>query len=168
MTGRSQKAAFLTVGFFLLWFSTCALQMVAMETQRGPDRSNAVQVPLFLLVLTIPVASYWFRRRRSWVLPSLALAQLGLYVLYETGVSIETNIRADLLLVYPAILVSAWLAFRAAVVESGERNQAGQNVEAVPSDRTKCDACGAVFPSHFYLQAGGTRGFICRECAEKP
>jgi hypothetical protein len=164
-----KKAVFITVGFFLLWFTTCAFQMVAMVNKTGgPDRSNAVQVPLFLLVLAIPVVAFVLRRRRGRVLAVLVVVQIGLYVLYETGISIETNIRVDLLLVYPAILVSGWFAFRAASVEVGDQGHAGQSLEAVPSDRTKCDVCGEVFPSHFYLQAGGARGFICKKCAEKP
>ena len=168
MTGSMQKAVFLTVGFLLLWFTTCALQMVAMNGQ-GPDRSNAFQVPLFLLVLAIPVAAFVLRRRRGWVLAMLVVAQIGLYVLYETGISIETNIRADLLLVYPAILVSGWFAFRADSVEIGGQAEPseGFRLNAVPSDRTKCDSCGVDYPSSYYLKAGSGGGYICDDCARK-
>ena len=39
---------------------------------------------------------------------SLAL-QVVAYLVYETGVSIETNIRIDLLLIIPMIAYNAWI-----------------------------------------------------------
>jgi len=98
-------------GTMLLWCLTLTLQAMA---GRGPDRSVAIQAPLALLVLGAPLLSARLgagRERLRW--PLLA-AQIGCYVLYETGISIDTNIRIDVFLIYPAILLNAWLLFRTA------------------------------------------------------
>lgn len=99
----------LVAGVFLLWFLTLSLQATAGS---GPDRSAAIQVPLALLVLGGPLLSWAFRARRERLRGPLLAAQIGCYVLYETGLSIETNIRVDLFLIYPAILLNAWILFR--------------------------------------------------------
>ena len=108
MKAGSQKVVFFLLGACLLWVITILFQSLARE---GPDRGNAVQVPLVLMVLGAPAVAYVLRRRRG-PLTALLVVQLGLYVLYETGISIHTNIRSDLLLLYPAILFTAWMALR--------------------------------------------------------
>jgi hypothetical protein len=98
-------------GVVLLWCLTVSLQTMAGS---GPDRSAAIQAPLALLVLGGPLLSYLLRARRERLCLPLLVTQIGCYVLYETGISIDTNIRVDLLLIYPAILVNAWFLFRTA------------------------------------------------------
>jgi hypothetical protein len=73
------------------------------------------------MVLGAPALAYVLRRRQRWAPTLLLFVQLGLYLLYETGISIRTNIRSDLLLIYPAILFTAWIALRPDAVEEGER-----------------------------------------------
>lgn len=104
-----RTATLWAAGVFLLWLLTLTLQAAAGS---GPDRSVAIQVPLALLVLSGPLLSWMLRARRERLRAPLLAAQLGCYVLYETGLSIETNIRIDLLLIYPAILLNAWILFR--------------------------------------------------------
>ena len=99
----------LMAGAVLLWFLTLTLQAMAGP---GPDRSAAIQAPLALLVLGGPLLSYLLQARRERLRWPLLAAQLGGYVLYETGISIDTNIRIDLLLLYPAILFNAWILLR--------------------------------------------------------
>jgi hypothetical protein len=109
----------LVAGVFLLWSFTLTLQAIAGP---GPDRSPAIQAPLALLVLGGPILSSLLRARRERLRWSLFAAQLGCYVLYETGISIETNIRVDVFLLYPAILLNAWILFR----EAPRRSPAAQ------------------------------------------
>jgi hypothetical protein len=96
-------------GIVLMWCLTVTLQAMAGP---GPDRSVAIQAPLALLVLGSPLVSYLLRARRERLRWPLLVAQLGCYVLYEAGISIETNIRIDVFLLYPAILLNAWILFR--------------------------------------------------------
>jgi len=101
----------LTAGVVLLWCLTVTLQTMAGP---GPDRRVAIQAPLALLVLGGPLLSYLLRARRERLRWPLLAAQVGCYVLYETGISIDTNIRVDVFLIYPAILLNAWILFRTA------------------------------------------------------
>ena len=109
MKGGALKGVFTVVGVFFLWGITMVLQSVARD---GPDRANAVQVPLILVVLGAPLVTYFLRGRRGRLAALLAV-QFAAYVAYETGISIQTNIRFDLLLIYPAILFTAWRALSA-------------------------------------------------------
>jgi hypothetical protein len=110
--GGSLKTLLLFVaGVFLLWSLTVTLQAVAGP---GPDRSPVIEAPLALLVLGAPALSWLLRAGRGRLRWPLLAGQLGCYVLYETGISIETNIRIDVFLLYPAILLNAWILFREA------------------------------------------------------
>jgi hypothetical protein len=110
MTDGSRRVILVLIGALPLWLLTTMLQSLASE---GPDRGGSVQLPLFVSVLLAPALAYLVRRRVRW-LPSLVLVlQLVAYVAYETGISINTNIRVDLLLIYPAVLTTAWLALGA-------------------------------------------------------
>ena len=92
--------------------SAIALLVLCCGRQE-PDRTNAVQVPLFILILVMPVISV-ILRRIYFHLPILLLAvQIGTYALYESGISVETNIRIDLLLILPALSLNFWIAVRA-------------------------------------------------------
>ena len=102
------------------------------------DRTIWVQAPLALAILGAPVVclvlfAVSLHGRGSYGLRLAAgllpLVALGLYALYETGVSPETNIRVDLLLIYPALLLTfvSWPAMLVAAllrrrrVDSGHR-----------------------------------------------
>ena len=106
---RRKTPMLVIAGVVVLWCLTVTLQSMAGT---GPDRSAVIQAPLALLVLGGPLLSYMFRARRERLRWPLLAAQLGCYVLYETGISIETNIRIDLLLLYPAILLNVWILLR--------------------------------------------------------
>jgi membrane-associated HD superfamily phosphohydrolase len=163
MEKRFLKAALFIAGGYLLWYLISAFQASA----RKDDRHFAIQVPLFLLVLAAPVLSLAIRNRRPWLPTVLLVTQIALYVLYETGVSSEVNIRVDLLFAYPAILLNAWMAIRAASLNASDSTQSVVTLNAVPSDRTKCDLCGVDYPSSYYLTAGSRGGYICDDCARK-
>lgn len=62
-----------------------------------------VCVALFALSLPRSVPE---GRRRRLAVGLLPLAALGLYAFYESGVSVYTNIRVDLLLIYPALFLA--------------------------------------------------------------
>jgi hypothetical protein len=78
-----------------------------------------VQAPVALMILAAPVVCVALfalslprsvpegrRRRLRLAVGLLPLAALGLYAFYESGVSVYTNIRVDLLLIYPALFVT--------------------------------------------------------------
>ena len=69
-----------------------------------------------LFALSLPRSAPEGRRRRlRLAVGLLPLAALGLYAFYESGVSAHTNIRVDLLLIYPALFV-ALLSWPALIV----------------------------------------------------
>ena len=94
----------------------------------GGDRTGWVQVPVALMILASPVLCVTLyalslprsvpgvrRRRLRLAVGLLPLAALGLYAFYESGVSVYTNIRVDLLLIYPALFL-ALLSWPALIV----------------------------------------------------
>jgi hypothetical protein len=79
--------------------------------REAPDRTNAIQVPLFLSILGIPVASSMLRRAKRHVRRLLFACQAIVYLLYESGISMQTNIRIDFFLILPALALGLSLAF---------------------------------------------------------
>ena len=80
------------------------------------ERSASIQIPLFLLLLVLPaliailfIRSYSpkisqrVRLRLRQVVAILACTTVGLYFFYESGISVYSNIRIDLNLVWPAL-----------------------------------------------------------------
>lgn len=91
--------------------------LAGLAQAEGADRTAWVQAPLALTILAAPLLclalfalslprSVPESRRRRLVAGLLPLAALGLYAFYESGVSAYTDIRADLLLIYPALFVT--------------------------------------------------------------
>ena len=68
-----------------------------------------VQIPLAIIVCLLPKLSLQrWRKHRVWKVPAAMCAgALLLYAYYESGISAYTDIRVDLLIVGPAVLVSA-------------------------------------------------------------
>jgi hypothetical protein len=78
---------------------------VARRHMAPAERAGWLQLPLFLVIVAAPVASIVLavrRRRRRWIY-ALALMAAGAYAVYESGISTYTNIRVDLLLIFPAL-----------------------------------------------------------------
>ncbi len=80
------------------------------------ERSGRIQIPVFFLLLALPVAivilfvrassakiSPRAQRRLRQAVSALAVLTLGLYVFYESGISAYSNIRVDLIVVWPAV-----------------------------------------------------------------
>ena len=80
------------------------------------ERSGRVQIPVFFLLLALPVVivvlfvrassartSPRARQRLRQAVSALAVLTLGLYVFYESGISGYSNIRIDLIVVWPAV-----------------------------------------------------------------
>ncbi|HEX9491046.1 MAG TPA: hypothetical protein VF930_12215 [Stellaceae bacterium] len=95
----------------------------AVAHMASAERSAAIQTPAFLLIVLTPVACVILHicsrstaaseRARSRVRLALWLALFlvpGLYAFYESGISIHTNIRVDLLLLWPAIALTMAIA----------------------------------------------------------
>lgn len=78
---------------------------VARRHMAPAERAGWLQLPLFLVIVAAPVAGVVLavrRARRRWMY-GLALAAAGAYAVYESGISSYTNIRVDLLAIFPAL-----------------------------------------------------------------
>lgn len=104
-------------GALLMLLGVCLVSCM----REPPDRTPAVQGPLILLVLAAPAISYALRRRERSVRVSVLVLQILAYLVYETGISIETNIRIDLPLIYSSIGLNAWIVFRSAAQVEPDR-----------------------------------------------
>lgn len=103
--------------------------VLAGLAQASPDdRTGWVQAPVALMILAVPILCLALfalslprsvpevrKGRLQLTVGLLPLAALGLYAFYESGISAETNIRVDLLLIYPA-LVLAFVSWPALIV----------------------------------------------------
>ncbi len=80
------------------------------------ERSGSIQIPLFFVILAMPFLmvtllvrssstemSQKARRGLRLAVSALAVLTLGLYVFYETGISAYSNIRFDLIVIWPAV-----------------------------------------------------------------
>lgn len=80
------------------------------------ERSARIQIPIFFLILALPVVivilfvramsakiSPQTRRRLRLAVAALAVLTPGLYVFYESGISVYSNIRIDLIVIWPAV-----------------------------------------------------------------
>ena len=76
-----------------------------LNNMAPPERTSPIQLLLFLIVLSIPIILKIIKRHG---IPSIVLIcmQFISYSIYESGISRHSNIRIDLLLVYPALLAS--------------------------------------------------------------
>ncbi len=80
------------------------------------ERSGRIQIPVFFVILAMPflmvtlLVRSWSteisqkaRRGLRLAISALAVLTLGLYVFYETGISAYSNIRVDLIVIWPAV-----------------------------------------------------------------
>jgi hypothetical protein len=91
----------------MLWAAVLALPACS---DRDADRAGSVQLLLGLAVLLMPLLSVWLGPSSRRRLAGAVLLQGVLYAAYESGVSSRTDIRIDLLLLVPALLVHLLLA----------------------------------------------------------
>jgi hypothetical protein len=108
---------------------------VARRHAAPAERAGWLQLPLFLAIVAAPVAGIVLAvrgRRRRWIY-GLALAAAGAYAVYESGISSYTNIRVDLLVVFPALAIMALVVIVTPIVDlirgrggRGPRRTAGQ------------------------------------------
>ncbi len=110
----------------------------ALANMAPPERKGWIQTPIAILLLFSPVAclilamvhsSSQALQLRLLVL-ALPLVALGLYAFYRSGVSVYSDIRVDLLLIYPALFL-AFLFWPALLVSSSclagdRRTRAGE------------------------------------------
>ena len=81
-----------------------------------PDRATAIQLPLAAISILLAITSLLARIRpllsssrltRLYVSVGSAAMSLILYGLYESGISSYANIRVDVLILWPALALSA-------------------------------------------------------------
>jgi hypothetical protein len=84
---------------------------IVLETMAPAERIWWVQLPIALLVCFMPVLSLFrWSREKIWRVPALMSGgALLMYFFYECGISSYSNIRVDLLLLGPAVLLNAAL-----------------------------------------------------------
>jgi hypothetical protein len=78
---------------------------VARRHMAPAERARWLQLPLFLVVVAAPVAAIVVAVRghgRRWIY-ALALVAGAAYAVYESGISSYTNIRVDLVIIFPAL-----------------------------------------------------------------
>lgn len=78
---------------------------VARRHMAPAERAGWLQLPLFLVVVAAPVAGIVVAvrgYRRRW-LYALGLVAGAAYAVYESGISSYTNIRVDLIIIFPAL-----------------------------------------------------------------
>lgn len=122
---------------------------------------------LFLaaVIFLAPAVSYPLRRRDSgWEILSL-IVQVVAYVIYEMGISEDTDNRADLVFMYPAIALNTWIVFG---------NLRGSHVDpeaadvipgvSVPIDRHECAVCGTTYTSADSPQVDTSEQHVCGNC----
>ena len=103
--------------------STPENRAFAIARMAPPERSAAIQTPAFLLVLLAPIAcvilhmllrssavSAPLKHRLRLALWLVLFLVLPVYAFYESGISIYSNIRVDLLLLWPAIALTLVIA----------------------------------------------------------
>ena len=80
-----------------------------LKNMAPPERKASIQLPLLLMIFIIPIFLKLQKRHHN-VSIVLILLQFVAYFIYESGISKYSNIRVDLLLVYPA-LISSFVIF---------------------------------------------------------
>jgi hypothetical protein len=107
--GRRVQDGSLGVESWAVFRDTLENRQMARRAMAPAERSGWVQGPVALALLAAPVVALLLLRRgrrRRWNYV-LAPAAAGLYAFYESGISLYTNIRVDLLLIYPALAATA-------------------------------------------------------------
>ncbi len=88
------------------------------------ERPLYIQGPIALLILALPIIgfiAFWRRnhntdqqngvKRLDVLIIAIPMVAIALYVYYESGISVYSNIRMDLLIIWPALIAtfSLWL-----------------------------------------------------------
>lgn len=136
-------------------------------TRQPPDRTNLVQLPLFFLMLVAPVVSFPLKRCDSGMEVISLIVQVAAYVFYETGVSADKDNRADLVLLFPAIALNAWIVF-GSIGSPKPASEADDVLPGVslPLVRNRCDVCGMTYPAEEPLRADRSGRHVCSNCAK--
>ena len=84
---------------------------IVLARMAPAERIWWIQLPVALLVCFMPILSLFrWNREKIWKVPAvLSGGGLLMYAFYESGISSYSNIRVDLLLVGPAVLLNAAL-----------------------------------------------------------
>ena len=133
-------------------------------TREPPEQSIRFVLLLVVVIFLAPAVSYLLKRRDSGLEIVSLIIQVLAYVIYETGVSVDTDNRADLVFMYPAIALNAWIVF--GNLGSPKQSEAPDVMPgvSVPVGGYKCDVCGTTYPSHDNLQVDASEHLVCRNC----
>jgi hypothetical protein len=125
--GRRTADGGLGVESWAVFRDTPDNRATARRFMAPPERSLWVQAPVAVALLAAPVLAWLLLRhprRRRWTY-AVAAAAAALYAFYESGISLYTDIRVDLLLIYPALAATALAAVGALVLEVVGRRAPG-------------------------------------------
>ena len=107
-TPRRRSPASLPTWRSGFWWA--AVLVLPACSARDTDRTGSVQLLLAFAVLLMPLLTVRLRDAGRRRLALAVLLQVALYAVYESGVSSRTDIRVDLLLLAPALLLNGLLA----------------------------------------------------------
>ena len=92
---------------------------IVLEKMAPAERDISAQLPLFFLIIISPLINlvlfifllkakitYYKKKLIRLIIFVLPIIALGAYAIYESGISSYTNIRVDLFLISPALLLS--------------------------------------------------------------
>lgn len=94
---------FLGHGLTLPW-----LLLLASCAKPEGRRSEIIDIALALIIVLFPIISFILRKRGDRVLYTLTLVHFVLYLVYESGIPVYMNIRIDLVLIYPVLLINGF------------------------------------------------------------
>lgn len=101
-----------------------------VQNPRQP-RDNSIQLPVFLVTIILPlIATVFLLLKRPYTSLILSLSGFLLYGYYEYGVSPYANIRVDLLVLLPVLLLNL-VIFIASIVKM-KRNYQPENSPGTP------------------------------------
>ena len=134
-------------------------------TKDPPHQPMPLVLFLVVLVFGAPAVSYLLKRRDSAFTIVGLIVQVLAYVVYEIGISMDIDNRADLVFMYPLIALNAWIVFGDVGSPGGvrEASDALPGV-SIPLDERKCEACGTTYPSPDDLRPDGSGRRVCSHC----
>jgi len=107
-------------------------------TREPPERSIRFVLLLVAVIFLAPAVSYPLKRRDSGLEIISLIVQVLAYVIYETGISQDTDNRADLVFMYPAIALNAWIVFG----NFGSSNVSAEDPDVIPGVSVPVDQNG--------------------------
>lgn len=99
-------------------------RQTVLDNMAPQKRSGVIQTPIFFIVLLTPIICLAFliisqtksfnlnkKKKIRLLIICCSAIVFGLYAFYESDISVWTNIRVDLLVIYPTLLLNTLILF---------------------------------------------------------